>query len=65
MGRNEHIKEYIKSIEPQYVGRLFNNTYRVAVHTHELWAAVYYTEGTGIVEIQGRRYPFKKGDIFL
>ncbi len=65
MGRNEHIKEYIKSIEPQYVGRLFNNTYRVAVHTHELWEAVYYTEGTGIVEIQGRRYPFKKGDIFF
>lgn len=58
-------KEYIKNMGPQYVGRLFNDTYRVAIHTHELWEAVYYTDGTGIVEIQGHKYNFKKGDIFF
>ncbi|PWM00895.1 MAG: hypothetical protein DBY09_01075 [Selenomonadales bacterium] len=65
MEQNKHTERYARSAGPKYVGRLFNSTYRVKVHTHELWEGVYYTDGSGIVEIDGRRYPFKKGDIFL
>ena len=55
MEQNKHTERYARSAGPKYVGRLFNSTYRVKVHTHELWEGVYYTDGSGIVEIDGRR----------
>lgn len=48
-----------------YVGRLFDNTYRVHLHHHELWEVVYYTDGCGKVQIDGELMPFEKGDIFV
>ncbi len=49
----------------RYVGRLFDNTYRVNVHNHELWEVVYYTSGSGIVEIDGKQVQFEQNDVFV
>ncbi|MBE6904360.1 MAG: helix-turn-helix domain-containing protein [Ruminococcaceae bacterium] len=48
-----------------YVGRLFDNTYVVHLHNHELWEVVYYTHGKGNVQIGDEIIPFEKGDIFV
>lgn len=49
----------------QYVGRLYTSTYRVEVHSHDLWELVYYTDGQGVVRIGEEKIPFAPGDIFL
>lgn len=49
----------------KYVGRLYENTYRVNLHNHDFWEAVYYTKGSGTVEIGGEKYSFKAHDLFL
>ena len=64
MEQNKHTERYARSAGPKYVGRLFNSTYRVKVHTHELWEGVYYTDGSGIVEIDDADIPLKR-EIFF
>ncbi|MGN1410737.1 MAG: AraC family ligand binding domain-containing protein, partial [Eubacteriales bacterium] len=49
----------------QYVGRLFENTYRVSCHTHDCWEVVLYTQGPGVVEIAGEHMEFTGRDIFV
>jgi len=48
-----------------YVGRLFENTFKVEKHTHSTWEVVYYTSGKGYVEIGGEKIPFAENDIFV
>ena len=48
-----------------YIGKLFDNTYRVKLHTHDLWEVVYYTAGSGKVDIDGHTIPFEKNDVFV
>ncbi len=52
-------------IKINYVGRLFKNTYRVDLHTHDLWEVVYYTKGSGFVDINNETLPFEKNDIYI
>jgi AraC-like DNA-binding protein len=47
-----------------FVGRLFNNTYYVNPHCHEYWEIVYYTHGSGDVNINETIVPFEEHDIF-
>ncbi len=48
-----------------YVGRLFDSTYCVKLHTHDFWEVVYYTDGYGEVRIGDDIIPFEAGDIFV
>lgn len=48
-----------------YVGRLFENTLKVERHSHKSWELVYYTSGSGYVEIGDEVIPFEEGDIFI
>lgn len=48
----------------KYVGRLYENTYRINLHTHDFWEIVRYTKGSGLVEIDGEIIPFQENDIF-
>lgn len=48
-----------------YVGRLFDSTFRVNLHTHAFWEVVYYTEGHGEVLIADEKVPFETNDIFI
>lgn len=48
----------------KYVGRLYENTYRISLHTHDFWEIVRYTKGSGLVEIDGEIIPFQENDIF-
>lgn len=47
-----------------YIGQLYNNTYQVNEHKHDYWEIVYYTKGTGTVNINGELIEFEKNDIF-
>ncbi|MBR2948671.1 MAG: AraC family transcriptional regulator [Lachnospiraceae bacterium] len=49
----------------QYVGQLFENTFRVEKHLHAFWEVVLYTKGQGLVEIGDEVVPFAEGDIFV
>jgi len=35
-----------------------------SLHIHDCWEIVYYIEGSGIININGKEINFKKGDIF-
>lgn len=48
-----------------HIGKLFTDTYRVAMHKHDLWEVVYYSAGKGFVQIENEVVPFEKGDIFI
>ena len=48
----------------KYVGRLYENTYCINLHTHDFWEIVRYTKGSGLVEIDGEIIPFQENDIF-
>lgn len=48
-----------------HVGKLYTNTYRVAMHKHDVWEVVYYSSGHGFVQIQDEVIPFETGDIFI
>lgn len=48
----------------KYVGRLYENTYRINLHNHDFWEIVCYTKGHGMVEINGEIIPFQENDIF-
>lgn len=47
-----------------YISQLYNKTYLVNRHCHKLWEIVYYTEGSGTVNIDGQLVPFCAGDLF-
>ena len=47
------------------IGKLYTNTYRVELHKHNLWEAVYYTQGEGYLQIGEETVSFKAGDIFI
>ena len=47
------------------IGKLFNNTYRVAMHSHDLWEVVYYSAGHGSVQIGDDIMSFDAGDVFI
>jgi len=47
------------------IGKLFNNTYRIAKHSHDLWEVVYYSAGQGFVQIGDEVETFNAGDIFI
>lgn len=47
-----------------YIGTLINNVYYVYPHCHDCWEIVYYTSGSGQVNIDGKIVPFETGDIF-
>ena len=49
----------------QFVGRLFENTYRVNRHTHDFWEVVIYTKGSGYVDIADSHLEFKEEDVFV
>lgn len=49
----------------KYVGKLYDNTYRVGMHSHDMWEVVYYTEGNGTVIADGKIIPFAAHDIFI
>ena len=49
----------------KYVGQLYDNTYRVNMHTHDMWEVVYYTQGHGSVNAGGKIIPFAENDIFI
>lgn len=48
-----------------YVGRLFENTFKVEAHSHSTWEVVYYTSGDGYVDIGDEKIPFSENDIFV
>lgn len=48
-----------------HIGKLFTNTYRVAMHRHDLWEVVYYSKGQGFVQIGKEQVPFEEGDVFI
>lgn len=48
-----------------YISQLFNTTYRINHHYHDYWEIVYYTKGSGIVNIDGEAIPFTENDIFV
>ena len=48
-----------------YAGRLTESTYKVGTHTHDSWELVYYTAGSGTVEIADGVWSFKARDVFL
>lgn len=48
-----------------YINRHENPTYHVELHTHDMWEIIYYTEGTGIAEINNRKVAFEPHDIFV
>lgn len=47
-----------------YVGRLFENTFCVELHSHSSWEVVYYNKGTGYIEIGNENIPFEENNIF-
>lgn len=49
----------------KYVGKLYDNTYLVGMHSHDMWEVVYYTEGNGTVNANGSLIPFTAHDIFI
>ncbi len=49
----------------KYVGKLYDNTYLVGMHSHDLWEVVYYTEGEGMLNANGNIIPFATHDIFI
>lgn len=48
-----------------WVGYLFQDEYSIAPHSHQCWEYIYYTNGSGIVCIDGEEVPFKSKDLFL
>ena len=48
-----------------HIGKLFTDTYRVAMHKHDLWEVVYYSAGQGYVQIGEELVTFEKGDVFI
>ena len=48
-----------------HIGKLFNTTYRIALHKHDLWEVVYYSAGHGFVQIGNEQVAFEKGDVFI
>lgn len=59
------LKRWCEQMKLNYVGKLFDSTYCVDVHTHDLWEVVYYTDGYGNVRIGDEVVPFKTGDVFV
>lgn len=47
------------------VGYLYENTFRVGLHSHDYWEVVYYTKGHGFVEINDEVIAFEEHDIFV
>ena len=47
-----------------YISQLFNTTYHINHHRHDFWEIVYYTRGSGTVNIDGELVPFTENDIF-
>ncbi len=47
------------------IGHLFQDTYSIALHSHNSWEYVYYTSGSGIVYMDDEAVPFKAGDLFI
>lgn len=48
-----------------HVGKLFTDTYRIAMHTHDIWEAVYYSAGQGSVQVGEELTGFETGDVFI
>ena len=48
-----------------HIGKLHTNTYRVELHNHNLWEAVYYTQGEGKLQVGNEIIDFQAGDIFI
>jgi AraC-like DNA-binding protein len=48
-----------------HVGKLRVDTFNVGYHRHDLWEAVYYTNGSGRVVIGEETLPFEPGDVFM
>ena len=48
-----------------HIGKLFTDTYRVAMHKHEGWEAVYYSSGHGFIPIGEEVLPFEAGEVFI
>ncbi|MBR7142992.1 MAG: AraC family transcriptional regulator [Clostridia bacterium] len=48
-----------------HIGKLHTNTYRVELHNHDLWEAVYYTKGKGKLQVGEETVSFQAGDIFI
>ena len=49
----------------EHIGKLFTDTYRVAMHNHDLWEVVYYSAGHGFVQIGDEVVVFETGDVFI
>ena len=47
-----------------YVGRLFENTFKVEKHTHSTWGSCLHS-GKGYVEIGGEKIPLQKTTFLL
>ena len=54
----------VSAMKIVYISQLFNNTYRINRHCHDYWEIVYYTQGNGMVNINGETVPFCENDIF-
>jgi len=52
-------------LKVNHVGKLYTDTYRMPLHKHDLWEVVYYSAGSGFVQIQKEIVPFETGDIFI
>ncbi len=49
----------------ELVGHLFQDTYSIALHSHQCWEYVYYTSGSGILYVDGEEIPFMAGELFV
>ena len=49
----------------EHIGKLHTNTFRVGNHKHQLWEAVYYTQGEGLLQVEDETVAFHEGDVFL
>ena len=49
----------------ELVGHLFQDTYSIALHSHQCWEYVYYTSGCGTVYMNDEAIPFKAGELFI
>jgi len=48
-----------------YIGKLSEKRYRIEKHHHFEWEVIYYTEGHGIIDFDGKKVPFEPNDIFI
>ena len=49
----------------ELIGHLFQDTYIIALHSHQCWEYGYYTSGCGTVYMNDEAIPFKAGELFI